>query len=230
MNNKKTAAAIASFVAIATSATPALANITATKGNDGSVVVSGLNNYGTYVVEYSGTPRVRRVAANACGVVSLRSSSSFPIDPNSSFVKDGTSYEMSNLPVGSTPRCVDGNLAFSSAAPSASVFKDSNNVVYFTGLTPYSRQEITFNNVPSTRRAKANACGMISIKSSPSYPLANTPVSIMLVSTSGSIGSELLNFTPSSMTSEELPFCRQGKSYFPEGWSGGINNNYTFAS
>ncbi|PPS41921.1 hypothetical protein [Chroococcidiopsis sp. TS-821] len=229
MNNKKTAAAIASLIAVATTATPALANVTATKGNDGSVTVTGLNSYGTYLLEYSGTPRVRRVAANACGVVALRSSSSFPINTDSSFTKDGAAYEMSSLPVGSTPRCVDGNLAFSSAAPSASVFKDSNNVIYFTGLAPYSRQEITFNNVPSTRRAKANACGMISVKSSPSYPLASTPISVMPISASGSTGSEITRFTPSTMTSEELPFCRQGKAYFPEGWSGG-SSNYTLAS
>lgn len=229
MNNKKTAAAIASLIAVATTATPALANVTATKGNDGSVMVTGLNSYGTYLLEYSGTPRIRRVAANACGVVSLRSSSSFPINTDSSFTKDGTSYGMSTLPVGSTPRCVDGNLAFSSAAPSASVFKDSNNIVYFTGLPPYSRQEVTFNNVPSTRRAKANACGMISIRSSPSYPLANTPVSIMPISTSGSVGSEVLSLIPGNLSTEELPFCRQGKAYFPEGWSGG-SSNYTFAS
>lgn len=221
MNSKRilTAIALGSFFTLGT--LPATAAVVATKGIDGSVVVSGLTNYGSYVVEYSGTPKVRRVSANACGVVSLRSSTSFPITSTSSLTRSGTSYLMSDLPVGATPKCSNGTLA---EAPAASVFKDSNGAVYFTGLTAYSSAEIAFNSIPATRRAKANACGMLSIRNNSLYPLSTTPIVVKNYSDTGS-GLSVLTFTPSTLTSSDAPVCRQGKAYFPEGWSSGSSGS-----
>lgn len=212
--NKKIALFLSAFGAVLSFGLPASA-VDATKAVDGSVVISGLTNYGSYVVEYSGTPRVRRVSANACGVVALRSSTSFPITSSSSFTYGSTNYLMNNLPVGPTPRCLNGTLA---ETPVASAFRDSNGTIYFTGLTPYSSAEIAFNSVPATRRAKANACGMVSIKNNPTYPLSSTPVVVRNYSETGA-GPSVLTFTPNSLTASDAPVCRQGKAYFPEGWS-----------
>lgn len=208
--------AIASVFGVVATGLPSFA--AATKDAGSNVVVSGLTNYGSYAVEYTGVPKVKRASANACGVISLRDSASYPVTSTSSFTRGGTTYIVSSLTVGPTPKCVNGSLQ---ETPSATVFRDSNGVVFFTGLTAYSSHEITFNSVSTIRRAKANACGMISLKNSVAYPLSNRPISIRSVSGSGAIGSEVESFTPSTLTASDTPICRQGKTYFPEGWTGG---------
>lgn len=213
MNAKKVSAIIATLGTMAVSVLPATASVVATKTADGGVVVSGLTDYSSYTIEYSGAPKVRRASANACGVITLSDSDSYPIDSNSSFTRGGISYSMASLTVGAAPKCSDGSLA---ATPPASVFKDSNGNVYFTGLSAYSNTEITYNSVPSTRRAKANACGIVALRNDANYPLAAAPVMVKSES-----GSELSNFTPNSLTASDSPICVKGKTYFPEGWSMG---------
>lgn len=209
--------ALASVAGAIATGLPAIAQVAATKGPDGGVMVSGLNSYGSYQVEYTGTPKVKRATASACGVVSLRHSTSYPITSTSSFARAGTSYSFADLPIGATPKCVNGSLA---ETPSAAAFKDSNGVVFFTGLTPYSSHEIAYSNVPTTRKSKANACGMISLKNTPGYPLSSAPISVKMVTSDGTVGASLSDFTPNSLTAKDTPICRQGKAYFPEGWGG----------
>ncbi len=219
--NSKIALFLSTFGTVLSFGLSASAAVVATKTADGSVLVSGLTQYGSYTIEYSGTPKARRVSANACGVVALRSSTSFPITSTSSFTISGTNYLNSDLPVGATPSCANGILA---QTPVASVFKDSNGVVYFTRLSAYSSAEIAFNSVPATRRAKANACGMVSLKNNPTYPLTSTPIVVKNYSDTGS-GLSVLTFTPSSLTASDAPICRSGKAYFPEGWSSGSSTS-----
>jgi len=213
MNAKKVSAIVAALGTLAIGILPASAEVVATKTADGGIVVSGLTDYSSYTIEYSGAPKVRRASANACGVIALSDSESYPIDSSSSFTRGGTSYTMASLTVGAAPKCSDGSLA---ATPPASVFKDSNGNVYFTGLTAYSNTEITYNSVPSTRRAKANACGIVALRNDANYPLSSSPV---MVKSEG--GAEVSNFTPNSLTAGDSPICVKGKTYFPEGWSMG---------
>lgn len=209
--------AIASVAGAIATGLPAIAQVAATKNIDGNIVVSGLQNYGSYQVEYSGAPKLRRSSANACGVISLRHSTSYPITTTSSFTREGTNYSMADLPVGATPRCVNGALAEPVAA---AAFKDSNNVVFFTGLTPYSSHQVAFNDIPTNRRSRANACGMISLRNSPNYPLSSSPISVKMIMDDSSVGASLSDFTPSNLNAGDIPICRQGKAYFPEGWGG----------
>ncbi|PSB40549.1 hypothetical protein C7B80_33170 [Cyanosarcina cf. burmensis CCALA 770] len=213
MNAKKVSAIIVALGTLAIGILPASAGVVATKTADGGVVVSGLNSGGAYLVEYTGAPKVRKASANACGVVALSNSTAYPIDSSSSFTKGGTSYTMASLTMGATPKCNNGTLA---ATPPATVFKDSNGGVFFTGLGAYSNTEITYNNVHSTRKAKANACGIVALRNDASYPLSSSAV---IVKSEG--GSQVSNFTPSSLTASDSPICVKGKTYFPEGWSMG---------
>ncbi|MDZ4877023.1 MAG: hypothetical protein CLLPBCKN_006458 [Chroococcidiopsis cubana SAG 39.79] len=213
MNAKKVSAIIAALGTLTIGILPASAEVVATKTADGGIVVSGLTDYSSYTIEYSGAPKIRRASANACGVIALSDSESYPIDSSSSFTRGGTSYTMASLTVGAAPKCSDGNLA---ATPPASVFKDSNGNVYITGLTAYSNTEITYNSVPSTRRAKANACGIVALRNDANYPLSSSPVMVK-----SEAGSEVSNFTPNSLTTSDSPICVKGKTYFPEGWSMG---------
>lgn len=109
-NKKKIAVVTASLTTLALSSLPATANVVATKNSEGNIVVSGLNHYGSYAIEYTGIPRVKAVSANACGVVTLKTSSSYPITSSSTLKKDGMSYSVSSLPTGATPRCINGTL------------------------------------------------------------------------------------------------------------------------
>jgi hypothetical protein len=89
------------------------------------------------------------------------------------------------------------------ASAAVSVFKDSQGAVYVSGLTPSSGAPVTFNNVPKTRNALSNACGLLVIRNSTNYPIGSTIT----------VGSTAI--TTGTLTTETVPSCNNGTLEVP---------------
>lgn len=198
---------------------PALANTkVATKDAQGTVVISGLAPNSEWHLEFTGVKRVKKGTANACGVISLSNTTSLPLTTSSSLKIQGTDYLVSNLPVGAAPKCTNGVLDPTVTLPADNIWRDSNGKVYIKGLTAYSTQDITFNSVSLSRKVKANACGLASVRSSQSLTLGNYDIYTTIMPYEGAVNSQL-TFNPANLPASNTPICRSGVLYLPAGFS-----------
>lgn len=181
----------------------------AIKQDNGDIFLSGLSSYQTIIAEYQGVPKVSKKSANECGFIRLTSTTSTPLNTSSdSITFNNTTYDLATVPVGETLRCTDGQLVGTIAG---TVQKDGN-AVYITGLTPYSSHDIGYNNLPVSRSAKANACGIVRLSNSDRYDNSAGAIAIKDRQTGASIGT-LPTF--SSLPQTGGPLCRQGIGFYP---------------
>ena len=182
----------------------------------GDIYISGLGDYESTVAEYSSLPRTRSSTANECGFFRLTGdSTSAPIGPTDTLkLNGGANVSVATLPVEAVPRCTNGALA-GNTSPSA-VLKDSDGNVYFTGLTPYGTNSVTFNNVPTTRSARTNTCGILRLANSGNYVVTAGSITV----TNRDTGATLATIPDvAAMTGVSGgPICRNGAAFFTNDW------------
>lgn len=175
-----------------------------TRSNGSPAVIVANQTPGDRIsVTYPNATQSRRVTANGCGLLVLRSTSTRSLDNLVSV--DGSQIDQATLPQQLLPRCVDGNLEeartsdFRTGAGEVVLVKTPNTVyqaVYAGGRT---------------RRVTVNACGFAQVTSTSTYDMTTTEYSdFEISSTDYSLGT-LPEAAPA-------PLCRSGNLYTPAGW------------
>jgi hypothetical protein len=156
---------------------------------------------GEVSVTFVGADRTRRVAANACGLITLKDTTSAPLAGLKSV--DGMTVNQATLPVRLAPRCVNG------------VLEEARTADFKTGLgdvvlvkTPNTSYEAVYM-ADVVRKVRANACGFASVRGSTASPLVGT--------TSIKIGAAFPATISEIVTAPSEPVCRNGVLYTPEG-------------
>jgi len=156
---------------------------------------------GEVSVTFVGADRTRRVAANACGLITLKDTTSAPLAGLKSV--DGMTVNQATLPVRLAPRCVNG------------VLEEARNADFKTGLgdvvlvkTPNTSYEAVYLT-DVVRKVRANACGYASVRGTAASPLVGT--------TSIKIGNGSMTTVGVIATAPSEPVCRNGVLYTPEG-------------
>jgi hypothetical protein len=156
---------------------------------------------GEVSVTFVGADRTRRVAANACGLVTLKDTTSAPLAGLKSV--DGVPINQATLPVRLAPRCVNG------------VLEEARNADFKTGLgdvvlvkTPNTSYEAIYM-ADVVRKVRANACGFASVRGTTASPLLGT--------TSIKVGMGSTTTIGAIATASSEPVCRNGVLYTPEG-------------
>ncbi|MBD2078459.1 hypothetical protein [Leptolyngbya sp. FACHB-17] len=206
---------IAALTGLALSTLPALASGASAQmynGNDvfkverngQAIVYIGEQTPGADVpVTFIGADRTRRVSANACGLIILRSSPTAPLSGLKSV--DGVTINQATLPTRLIPRCLDGTLE----EPRTADFKTATGDVVIV-KTPNTSYNATYT-ADVIRNIRANACGFATLRGSTSAPLMGT--------TQVKIG----NDTPTTISAIPItmnePICRNGTLFTPTGMS-----------
>ncbi|PSN08509.1 hypothetical protein C7271_21370 [filamentous cyanobacterium CCP5] len=175
-----------------------------TRSNGSEAVILANRSPGERIsVTFPGAVSSRRVTANPCGLIVLRSTSTVPISNLLSV--DGAAIDQTSLPTQLLPRCVDGTLEearsndFKTGAGEVVIVK-SPNTVY----------EASFSGGRS-RNVTANACGFASITSTSTYDLTRPELDAFEV-----MGSP---YQISTLPAAGLePVCRTGSLYVPAAW------------
>ncbi len=201
-----------SAIAQVASAVPIVAKETST----GDVYISGLADYGKFSAQYSALPKTAKKSANECGFFKLTATStSAPIaSGNSLKLNGGTAAVVSTLPLEAAPRCTNGALSGTNLTPSAAL-RDAEGNVYYTGLTPYSQNTVTYVSLPTTRSISSNTCGVAKISSTGDY--AN-PTGVITVKNKDTLAT-VATVTMSSVTAVSGgPVCKNGVVFFADDW------------
>ena len=193
------------------SAVPAAGRETRT----GDIYVSDLTGYQSVKAEYSALPKSTNKNANECGVIKLTAAStSYPIVAGDTFkLNGGSNIVFDTLPVEAEPKCTNGALA-GNTSPSAAL-KDSNGNVYFTGLTGFSQNSVTYNNISSVRSGKASTCGILRLSNSGNYAGATGTIAVVDKDTEASVITIDLATIPAVSGG---PICRNGATFTTSDW------------
>jgi hypothetical protein len=154
-------------------------------------------------VTFLGAERSRRVAANGCGLITLRDSDTAPLSGLKSV--DGNTINIATLPTRLIPRCVDGALEEARTAD----FKTGTGDVVIV-KTPNTSYEAIFT-ADTPRNVRANACGFATFRGSTASPLLGT--------TQVKIGTGSTTTIAAIPTTANEPLCRNGVLFTPEGMS-----------
>lgn len=202
------------LISASTLAQMATAAPIARKSPDGSIHVIGLTDYGSYKLAYKAIDPIRSVSVNACGVAKLSTNTNFPLSGSSNLsVSGGTPFQVSSLPMQATPACKDGQLTGNTSP--AALLRDSNGSVYLTGLTPYSKVSVAYTDLDSTRKIKANSCGVLKI--APSAKFLTTGV----IEIKTDMGSMVGSLDSDTVPAADAPTCRNDVlSTSVTGWTG----------
>lgn len=199
-------------IAQVASAVPIVAKETST----GDIYISGLADYGKFIAQYSGIPKTAKKAANECGFFKLTATStSAPIASGDSLkLNGGTPAVVSSLSLEAAPKCTNGALSGTNLTPSAAL-RDAEGNVYYTGLTPYSQNIVTYVSLPTTRSVSSNTCGIAKISNSGDYV---NPTGTITVKNKDS-GATVATVTLASVTGVSGgPVCRNGVAFFANDW------------
>jgi hypothetical protein len=186
---------------------------------------------GEVSVTFVGADRTRRVSANACGLITLKDTTSAPLAGLKTV--DGAVVNQATLPVRLIPRCVNGVLEEPRTAdfktglgdvvlvktPNTSyeaVLEEPRTADFKTGLgdvvlvkTPNTSYEAVYT-ADVVRKVRANACGFASVRGSAASPLLET--------TSIKIGNGTTTTINAIATAPSEPVCRNGVLYTPTSW------------
>jgi hypothetical protein len=201
-----------SAIAQVASAVPIVGKETPT----GDIYISDLPDYGKFVAEYSDVPKTAKKSANECGFFKLTATStSAPIaSGNSLKLNGGAAAVVSALPLEAAPRCTNGALSGTNLTPSAAL-RDAEGNVYYTGLTPYSQNTVTYVSLPTTRSVSSNTCGIAKISSTGDYASPTGTITVKDKATSATVAT----ITLSSVTAVSGgPVCRNGVAFFANDW------------
>lgn len=201
------AAALASVGGILLSAAAALAAPPPAvyKAMDGEIIMhSGLTPSEQVSVEYPNIPAVRKLKADYCGLVTVPTSATQPI--GSTLTVDGSQITVSSLPMQAKPAC--NNNVLSESRPTN--FKLSNGSVVVVGKTPGMSSTVTFDGSNTKRVVRANACGVLVVRSTDALPIGSA---IILNGSSQTV---------SGLQTDTMPLCRTDGNtsvrYNPANW------------
>jgi hypothetical protein len=143
-----------------------------------SVYLYNLTAGSSHEYTVSGTPPLsRKVKANHCGVAKAAFTPGYA---TATIVSLGSlQSNISALPVAIPGTCKKNKNSETYAlvdSPAAARFKNSENTIYFQGLTPLSEQVIAYRELFKIRKATANACGYIKMSSKETSPITATSV------------------------------------------------------
>lgn len=170
--------------------------------NGQAIVYIGEQTPGADVpVTFIGADRTRRVSANACGLIILRSSPTAPLSGLKSV--DGMTINQATLPTRLIPRCLNGTLE----EPRTADFKTATGDVVIVKTPNTSYNAIYTADV--TRTLRANVCGFATLRGSATAPLMGTTQIRVGMDTPTTIGA-----IPTAMNE---PICRNGTLFTPEG-------------
>ena len=200
-------------IAQVASALPILGKETRT----GDVYVSGLTGYQSLVAEYAGLPKTAKKSANECGFFKLTAAStSAPIASGDSLkLNGGTASVVSALPLEAAPKCTNGALAGTNLTPSA-VLRDAEGNVYYTGLTAFSNNAVTYVSLPSTRSIKANTCGIAKLSNSGNYVVSSGTITLKDKVSDATVATVTDYATLTGVSGG--PVCKNGASFFTTDW------------
>ena len=178
----------------------------------GDIYVTGLAAGSKPLVIYPGIIATKSVVANECGIAKLAN-----FFPNSvTFSINGSeAAEIGSLPFisfankANFPKCVAGVIenAPSGVGVKVQTSDGGPNSLWFAGLTPYQKYEVSYPSVGTDRKVVANACGMIKLSNNGKYEGAT---SIRMNSTTTDVAD-----IPSFVTP---PTCKRGVLLSPAGW------------
>lgn len=174
----------------------------------GNVYISGFAPNKITKLVYGNYPQEKIFNPNACGVVTIKSSSKFPAIALSF---NGTSLNWNNLPeIGSIPVCKNGvpnpDVAWGSLNAVRINASDLLRTTYIKSSTPL----VIRNNNFEERTVKANSCGIINIKFSDKWPSSKLGTFYFY---DGQIPSDDFNFSNLPIASK--PICYKGLLYRP---------------
>ena len=166
------------------------------KDSVGNMYITGLTPSTRAAVMYN-SPKIRNIATNACGLLSIRSSAAYPI--GTTLHVNGTAITVSSLPDQAIPKCTNGVLASTVTGN----FRAPTGAVVITGLTALTQYPVTYDGTQITRNATVNACGFTRLTQNTKYP-ANVTLSV-----------DGTTLDPSTVTASSPPLCRNGVKYNP---------------
>lgn len=179
----------------------------------GDIYITGFGSRQNVTATYSGFPEVRSATANECGFLKL-STNAMGTSDGLQFAVDGVTKTYGSIPlvdVTLAPKCSSG---VASNVPSGGVAKyypspDSDASIVWTGKTPFTKYDITLANRGSSRKATANACGVIKLSNGGGY-----------VNPTGTIStSDGMTYTVAELTSFGAgPGCKNNTLLLPSGW------------
>lgn len=176
------------------------------KDSQSNIYIGGMSPQQEVTFSYPGTPKVSSARANLCGAVVVRGSGGVPI--SGTIKVDNVSIDASTLPTQLLPPCSSSG---SFAESRTSNFKTSDGQVVVVGKTANNFYGVeTPEN--ATRRARANACGIVRVAPNARFTHASTQ--------QVAIGSDSPTAI-SSIETKDAPLCRGSIIYFPQSWLGG---------
>lgn len=167
------------------------------------VIVANQSPGSKVEVTYPNATSTRRVTANACGLISLRDTSSKPLANLVSV--DGENIDQAALPTQLLPRCIDGSLE----EARTDHFKTGTGEVVLV-KTPNTVYQAVYSGGRS-RKVTVNACGYAAVNSTKTLPwddAANKDFEI-----SGTAYN--IDTLPEA---DPAPICRSGQLYIPNAW------------
>jgi hypothetical protein len=168
-----------------------------------SIIVANRSPGERVTVTFPNALKSRRVTANACGLITLRDTSSNPLANLQSV--DGETIDQSALPTQLLPRCVDGTLEEARAAH----FKTGAGEVVLV-KTPNTVYPAVYSG-GKTANATVNACGFAQMNTTSSRDLTTAEYSDFEVDGTAYSISTLPEASPE-------PLCRSGNLYLPNAW------------
>jgi hypothetical protein len=168
-----------------------------------SIVVAGQTAGQRIAINYANATRTRRVTANACGLITLRDTSSNPL---SSLVSvDGETIDQGALPQQLLPRCVNGTLE---EARTAHFRTGAGEVVLVK--TPNTVYQAVYSG-GRTRNTTVNACGFAQANSTSTYQHDQPEYASFEINGTTYDFASIPEATPA-------PLCRTGTLYIPADW------------
>ncbi|MTF37532.1 hypothetical protein WEU38_11085 [Cyanobacterium aponinum AL20118] len=184
--------------------------------DDKDIYLSGLGSYQQVEVTYEGVPKTSKKSANECGYIRLSSTTSTPLNPaTDSITFNGTNYVLASVPLSGSLKCTNGVL---NGNVVGTVQKDADDRVYITGLTPFGDYEVSFDSIFTTRKVKANTCGIARISHSDKYDNTAGTMTIKDVETGASLG-----VLPTTIPNAVGPICKKGQTFLPNGYPSANN-------
>ena len=181
---------------------------TATIEADNDIYISGLGSYQKIEVTYEGVPKTSKKTSNECGYIRLASSSSTPINTASdSITFEGTTYALSSVPSSGALKCTNGILEGTIAGP---VQTDAEGRVYLTGLSSFTDYYVAFDDIFTSRKIKANTCGIAKVGHSLKYDNTAGTMTVTDADTAAALGA-----LPANIPSGDGPLCRRGVGFYP---------------
>ncbi len=200
-----------SAIAQVASADPAAGKETRT----GDIYISGLSSYQSLKAAYSSLPKVVKKSANECGFFKIGNSTSAPLTTSSNIkLNAGSAVLVSTLPVEAAPKCTNGALSGTNLTPSAAL-RTAEGDVYFTGLTDFSQNTVSYLDLAQTRSVKANTCGIAKLSNTGDYASPTGTITVTDKDTNATVATIAL----ASVTAVSGgPVCRNGAAFYTADW------------